>query len=171
MTTEPVPTPTTVVRLYAIGDDNSTGDLVGQASLIDPEVALVHPPLSHDLANQHSGREASVERLRAEVTDPTGSVEVRDGSVHLAVPTGGVRAVVVSLDAPVSADPVDFFASPIFGEAIERFAADAAMHQPPTPSDHVPPGAPTTGPGELDAPIAFRTISPWCRWFPNLPFC
>lgn len=44
----------TVVVVYAVGDGGVTGELLGAATLIEPEFALVDPPLNAALA-AHSG--------------------------------------------------------------------------------------------------------------------
>ncbi|MGY2063380.1 hypothetical protein ACW9HQ_51520, partial [Nocardia gipuzkoensis] len=62
----------TKVVVYAVGESGATGEYLGAATLLEPEFALVHPPLNQALANASRGLRAGVfsaERDIGEVID------------------------------------------------------------------------------------------------------
>lgn len=142
-------TESTLVSVYEVDEDGSTGALLGSGSLIHPALVLVHPDLSHALA---AGRDR---RLRAGIASPApGStvVEVID-----------VRAIQVAedpeLEPLVALDLVRPATAPV--EPMHPASADAmaaAIRQ------HLDQLRPTPSP-----PIIFTPII--CGTFPNAWFC
>ncbi|MQY27452.1 hypothetical protein [Nocardia aurantia] len=50
----------TTVAVYAVGEGGATGQRLGAATLVDPEYALVDPPLNRQLANDFPALRAGV---------------------------------------------------------------------------------------------------------------
>jgi hypothetical protein len=99
----------TLVSVYEVDDTGATGRRVGSASLVQPELVVVHPPLCHRLA----GADPAPVRLRVGIVSlpDAGGVEVidtRGTNVAAAADTGSTAPPLVALDlARPSKAPVE----------------------------------------------------------------
>lgn len=99
----------TLVSVYEVDDTGATGRRVGSASLVQPELVVVHPPLCYRLA----GADPAPVRLRVGIVSlpDAGGVEVidtRGTNVAAAADTGSTAPPLVALDlARPSKAPVE----------------------------------------------------------------
>lgn len=147
----------TLVAVYEVDEDGSTGRFLGSGSLVRPELVLVHPELAHDLAGS-SGR-----RLRAGVASPTPGaafVEVIDvRTAHVAVDPEPEPLVALELSRAAAA-PVE----PMHSAGAAGVAA-ARQHLAGLPKGDPPP--PLAG---AESPDTVND-DPICMLFPHSPGC
>jgi hypothetical protein len=97
-----------VVAVHAVGDGGSTGGLLGRATLVEPDVALAHPPLNRTLAGRAPALRAGIGwAAGAEVIDVVGAHVLEDA------PELVVLELARESGAPTTGAPVDVVTDPL----------------------------------------------------------
>ena len=176
---------TTRVAIYRVHSGAVTA--VGEGSLIDPQVVVLHADAADAFADELGAAAAGLGRAarpRVEVSSE-GAVLVTDGILGTSDPQFGPAIAVIALDMP-SAAPLEEVAGlvsrdlftksdpagsgwPQTREADEEVEAIAAAIRLLVGAGPTPFAGPTAG--APAAALAHRTVSPLCRLFPWLPFC
>ncbi|RDI68002.1 hypothetical protein [Nocardia pseudobrasiliensis] len=155
----------TKVVVYAVGESGATGESLGAATLLEPEFALVHPPLNQELASASRGLRVGVfsaEKDIGEVID-VARVRVVPDATDLVL-----LELAVGSNAPVRGVPVRLAEDPLgFEPFLQPSDADivAAVREV---FDEIPHDIPVGEPiGEFDPGGGFPVEDP-IRWLARL---
>ena len=147
----------TLVVVYAINFDNSTGNFIGYGSLVmtTGPLAILHARAASRLL---AGRPKRQLTLRLQVIDDTGGVDVADAVV----------LVNANSDGPLAADPYGpgMATAPQWkfkADTWERKLAEDELRDPSTP--------PLPAPGPPGGPHRTQLHGPWCFIWPSCPGC
>ena len=147
----------TLVVLYAINLDNSTGNFIGYGSLVmtDHPFAILHARAAERLL---AGRPKRQLTLRLQVLDDTGAVDVADAVVLVNASSGG----------PLAADPY----GPETATAPQwKFNADTWESELAEDERRDPSTPPLPAPGPPVGPHRPALHGPWCFIWPSCPGC
>lgn len=96
------------MAVHAVGDGGSTGGLLGRATLVEPGVALAHPPLNRTLVDRPQALRVGIGWAEgAEVIDVVGAHVLADA------PELVVLELARESGAPPTGTPVDVVTDPL----------------------------------------------------------
>lgn len=127
----------TLVAVYAVGEAGATGELLGAATLLEPEFALVHPPLDRALADRPRALRVGVSAAEHDIAEVIDVAQVRvvpeapdlvllEFAVASSAPVRGVP--IVMRDDPLGLEP---FPEPTNAEIVAAVRAVLAEVPPP----------------------------------------
>lgn len=104
------------IRIHLLDESGELGEQVGHGTAIDPTLVLVHPPLSHELANGDRDHSGLAVATASAGTAPVHGVSVADGD--------GEPLVALDLGTAVPADLIHDLPGP--ADTLRRYLTEAA---------------------------------------------